>query len=140
MARERYGNGYKGRAATRRKMRANFRGFADHSPRSLKPVHGNVGHRGSIRMAQSNGTPVEVAMSENLAERAADSHRSRAIGGVLMPHLYKRTGNHWKTPRRFDRREPEQEEEESQPLQRTGASRSLKDIIKAKPRRRAPWK
>jgi hypothetical protein len=43
MARERYGNGYKGRAATRRKMRANFRGFADHSPRSLKPVHGRVG-------------------------------------------------------------------------------------------------
>jgi predicted NAD/FAD-dependent oxidoreductase len=45
MARERYGNGYKGRAATRRKMRANFRGFADHSARSLKPVHGHVGRR-----------------------------------------------------------------------------------------------
>ena len=43
MARERYGNGYKGRAATRRKMHVNFRGFADHSPRSLKPVHGRVG-------------------------------------------------------------------------------------------------
>ena len=43
MARERYGNGYKGRAATRRKMRANFRGFADHSARSLKPVLGRVG-------------------------------------------------------------------------------------------------
>ncbi len=43
MARERYGNGYKGRAATRRKMRANFRGFADHSARSLKAVHGRVG-------------------------------------------------------------------------------------------------
>ena len=43
MARERYGNGYKGRGATRRKMRANFRGFADHSARSLKPVHGRVG-------------------------------------------------------------------------------------------------
>ncbi len=43
MARERYGNGYKGRAATRRKMHANFRGFADHSPRSLKPAHGRVG-------------------------------------------------------------------------------------------------
>jgi predicted NAD/FAD-dependent oxidoreductase len=42
MARERYGNGYLGRAATRRKMHANFRGFADHSPRSLKPVHGRV--------------------------------------------------------------------------------------------------
>ena len=42
MARERYGNGYKGRAATRRKMHANFRGFADHSPRSLKPVHGRM--------------------------------------------------------------------------------------------------
>jgi hypothetical protein len=43
MARERYGNGYKGRAATRGKMHANFRGFADHSPRSLKPAHGRVG-------------------------------------------------------------------------------------------------
>jgi hypothetical protein len=43
MARERHGNGYKGRAAMRRKMHANFRGFADHSPRSLKPVHGRVG-------------------------------------------------------------------------------------------------
>jgi hypothetical protein len=45
MARERYGNGYKGRAATRRQMRANFRGFADHSLRSLKPVHRRVGGR-----------------------------------------------------------------------------------------------
>ena len=54
MARERFGSGYMGRAATRRKMHANFRGFADHSPRSLKPVHGRVGHA-SIRMAQSNG-------------------------------------------------------------------------------------
>jgi hypothetical protein len=47
MARERYGNGYMGRAATRRKMRSNFRGFADHSPRSLKPLHGRVG-RGRV--------------------------------------------------------------------------------------------
>ena len=54
--------------------------------------------------------------------------------------IYKRAGNHWKTPTRFDLRESEQEEEESQPLQRTGASRSLKDIIKAKRRRKAPWK
>jgi hypothetical protein len=46
MARERFGNGYKGRAAMRRKMHANFRGFADHSPRSLKPVHGRVGRGG----------------------------------------------------------------------------------------------
>jgi plasmid stability protein len=30
--------------------------------------------------------------------------------------------------------------EESRPLWKTGASRSLKDITKAKPRRRAPWK
>jgi predicted NAD/FAD-dependent oxidoreductase len=52
MARERHGNGYKGRAATRRKMRANFRGFADHSPRSLKPVHGRVGPT-KRRMAKS---------------------------------------------------------------------------------------
>jgi len=52
MARERYGNGYKGRGATRRKMRANFRGFADHSARSLKPVHGLVGPA-KRRMAQS---------------------------------------------------------------------------------------
>jgi hypothetical protein len=57
-----------------------------------------------------------------------------------MPHLYKkRPANHWKRPTRFERRESEQEEE-SQPLQRIGASRSLKDITKAKPRRRAPWK
>jgi hypothetical protein len=56
-----------------------------------------------------------------------------------MP-LYKRAANHWKRPPRFERRETEQEEEEeSQPLRRTGASRSLKYIIKAKPRR-APWK
>jgi len=57
-----------------------------------------------------------------------------------MAHLYKkRPANHWKRPPRFEGRESEQEVE-SQPLQRTGASRSLKDIIKAKPRRRAPWK
>jgi len=55
-----------------------------------------------------------------------------------MPHLYKRSGNHWKKPTRFERRESEQEEE-SQPLRKSGTSRSLKDIIKAKPRR-APWK
>jgi hypothetical protein len=55
-----------------------------------------------------------------------------------MPHLYKRPANHWKRPTWFERRESEQEEEESQPLQRTGRPRSLKDIIKAKPRR-APW-
>src|SRR5688500_11998289 len=48
------------------------------------------------------------------------SHRSRAIGGVLMPHLYKRAGNHWKRPPRFERRESEQEEEESQPLRKRG--------------------
>jgi hypothetical protein len=59
------------------------------------------------------------------------------IGGVLMPHLYKRPNNHWKTSRRFDRGEPEQEE--SQPLRKIRTPRSLKDIIKAKPRR-APWK
>ena len=57
-----------------------------------------------------------------------------------MPHLYKRPGNHWKTPTRFDRREFEQEEEESRSLRKSGTPRSLKDITKAKPRRRAPWK
>jgi hypothetical protein len=56
-----------------------------------------------------------------------------------MP-LYKRPGNHSKRPPRFDRRESEQEEE-SQPLRRkSGRPRSLKDITKAKPRRRARWK
>jgi hypothetical protein len=45
MGKEQYGNGCKGRAATPRKMRANFRGFADHSPRSPKPVHGRVHER-----------------------------------------------------------------------------------------------
>jgi hypothetical protein len=55
--------------------------------------------------------------------------------------IYKRAGNHWKTPPRFDRRETDQGEEESQPLRRkSGRPRSLKDITKAKPRRRAPWK
>ena len=48
-----------------------------------------------------------------------------------MP-LYKRPGNHWKTPTRFDRRESEQEEEESRPLRKIGRPRSLKDITKAK--------
>jgi hypothetical protein len=41
---------------------------------------------------------------------------------------------------RFERRQTDQEEEESQSLRRkTWTPRSLKDIIKAKPRR-APWK
>jgi hypothetical protein len=56
-----------------------------------------------------------------------------------MAHLYKRPANHWKRPPRFEGRESEQEEE-SQPLRKTERSRSLKDIIKSKPRRRAPWK
>jgi hypothetical protein len=54
--------------------------------------------------------------------------------------IYKRAGNHWKRPTRFEHRETDQEEE-SQPLRRkSGRPRSLKDIVKAKPRRRAPWK
>jgi len=57
-----------------------------------------------------------------------------------MPHLYKRPANHWKRPRQFERRESEQEEEEPQPLRKTGRPRTLKDITKAKSRRRAPWK
>jgi hypothetical protein len=53
--------------------------------------------------------------------------------------IYKRAANHWKRPPRFERRETEQEEEEEyQPLWKTGTPRSLKDIIKT--RRRAPWK
>ena len=57
-----------------------------------------------------------------------------------MAHLYeKRPGNHWKRPPWLEGRETEQEEE-SQPLRKTGTPRSLKDITKAKPRRRAPWK
>jgi hypothetical protein len=57
-----------------------------------------------------------------------------------MPHLYKRPANHRKTPPQFERRETDQEEEEeSQPLRKSGRPRSLKDITKAKPRR-APWK
>jgi hypothetical protein len=60
---------------------------------------------------------------------------------VEVEMIFKRAGNHWKTPTRFERRQTDQEEEDSQPLRRkTGASRSLKDIIKAKPRRRALWK
>jgi hypothetical protein len=54
--------------------------------------------------------------------------------------IYKRAANHWKTPTRFERRQTDQGEE-SQPLRRkSGRPRSLKDITKAKPRRRAPWK
>ena len=53
--------------------------------------------------------------------------------------IYKRAANHWKTPTRFERRETDQGEG-SRPLRKSGASRSLKDITKAKPRRRAPWK
>src|SRR5215213_6221811 len=83
-----------------------------------KPVQGSPGRRARKR-----------------AGAAAHSHRSRAIGGVLMPHLYKRSGNHWKTPTRFERRETAQGEE-SQPLRRkSGRPRSLKDIVKAKSRR-----
>ena len=55
-----------------------------------------------------------------------------------MP-LYKRPANHWNRPPRFDRREPEQEEG-SRLVRKRGTPRSLKDITKAKPRRRAPWK
>jgi hypothetical protein len=54
--------------------------------------------------------------------------------------IYKRAANHWKTPTRFERRQTDQEEEESQPLRKKGRPRSLKDITKAKTRRRAPWK
>jgi hypothetical protein len=60
---------------------------------------------------------------------------------VEVEMIYKRAGNHWKKPTRFERRQTDQEEEESQPLRRkSGRPRSLKDITKAKPRRRAPWK
>jgi hypothetical protein len=54
---------------------------------------------------------------------------------VEVEMIYKRAGNHWKTPTRFERRQTDQgEEEESQPLRRkTGTPRSLKDITKAKP-------
>ena len=58
MARERFGNGYKGRAATSRKMRANSRGFVDHSPRSLKPVHGGAGGRVDRRVDRKAGRRV----------------------------------------------------------------------------------
>ena len=54
--------------------------------------------------------------------------------------IYKRAGNHWKRPTRFERRETDQGEEESQPLRKSGRPQSLKDITKAKPGRRAPWK
>ena len=49
MAKERYGNGCKGGAATPRKMHSTFRGFADHSARSLKPVHKRKGARRAMR-------------------------------------------------------------------------------------------
>ena len=60
---------------------------------------------------------------------------------VEVEMIYKRAANHWKTPTRFERRQTDQEEEEeSRPLRKSGRRRSLKDITKAKPRRRAPWK
>src|SRR5215204_3890144 len=49
MAKERYGNGCKGGAATPRKMYTTFRGFADHSARSLKSVHKRKGARRAMR-------------------------------------------------------------------------------------------
>jgi hypothetical protein len=64
-----------------------------------------------------------MGMSENLAEHYA----------LPTPQEVED-----ETPTRFERRESEQEEE-SQPLRKIGTPRSLKDIIKAKPRR-APWK
>jgi hypothetical protein len=53
--------------------------------------------------------------------------------------IYKRAANHWKRPPRFERRETYQEEY-SQALRKSGRPRSLKEITKAKPTRRAPWK
>ena len=53
--------------------------------------------------------------------------------------IYKRPANHWKTPTRIERRQTEQEEESQAPW-KSGRPRSLKDITRAKPRRRAPWK
>jgi hypothetical protein len=43
MATERYGNGYKGRAATRRRMRARGRGYAG-SPRTAGRAKGRMAH------------------------------------------------------------------------------------------------
>jgi len=55
--------------------------------------------------------------------------------------IYKRAANHWKTPPRFEESRQTDQGEESQPLRRkSGRPRSLKDIVKAKSRRRAPWK
>ena len=44
--------------------------------------------------------------------------------------IYKRAANHWKRPPRFERRETEQEEEESEALRKTGTPRSLKEITR----------
>src|SRR5829696_3393652 len=97
--------------------------------------------RGLYQALGSAGNPAPRPGGRGRDNRAAvhRSHRSRAIGGVLMPHFYKRPANHWKTPPRFERRQTDQEEE-SRPLRKRGTPRSLKDIIKAEPRRRAPWK
>ena len=81
-----------------------------------------------LRGLVEDGRPCERAHGPRLDRRK-----------VEVEMIYKRAGNHWKTPARFDRRQTDQEEEESQPLQRTGTPRSLKDITRAKPRR-APWK
>ena len=63
MARERYGNGYKGRAATRRRMRSHDHGYVgSEKARPCVYSHGPiVGLRKGL----------EVEMSENLAEHYA---------------------------------------------------------------------
>ena len=43
MARERYGNGYKGRAATRRRMRARNRAYGG-SPKTTGRARGRMAH------------------------------------------------------------------------------------------------
>src|SRR5918995_3573896 len=96
--------------------------------------------RGLYQALGGAGNPAPRPGGRGRDNRAAlhRSHRLREIEGLLMPQFYKRAANHWKRPPRFERRESEQEED-SQPLRRKrGTPRTLKDITKAKPRRRAP--
>jgi hypothetical protein len=53
VSKERYDNGYKGAAATGRRMKHNFKGFSSNNPASLKPVHLKVNGKGGATFGKS---------------------------------------------------------------------------------------
>ena len=76
-----------------------------------------------------------VKMSENLTEQVIRPSYEQIVGSIRHSGVQE-------ILRRAQEVEDEitEQEQESQPLRKTGTPRSLKDITKAKPRRRAPWK